>query len=148
MKSFIITAVAVCAIIITSACKTTTTPQSKEQIAATDARKNNDTVRIANDSLEYEVIIIDPGFNRWLYTRAKPRGFYSEEYMRARNLQWVTEWNFRVNQPQRYGDMYQMRIDYYADIKYGYEVNYLLFNYLSFFQVSNNQRLGGLVPRD
>jgi hypothetical protein len=25
-----------------------------------------DTVRIANDALEYEVIIIDAGFNSWL----------------------------------------------------------------------------------
>jgi predicted aspartyl protease len=29
-----------------------------------------DTVRIANDALEYEVIIIDAGFNSWLVSRA------------------------------------------------------------------------------
>lgn len=149
MKTFVIAGILVALCVLMPACRTKTpTTNPDKNIAATNAKKGNDTVRIANDSLEYEVIIIDPGFNNWLYTRAKPRNFYTEDYMRARNLQWVTEWNFRVNQPQRYGDMYQMRIDYYADIKYGYEVNYLLFNYLSYFQVANNQRLGGLVPRD
>lgn len=32
-----------------------------------------DTLRIANDSLEYEIIIIEPGFNSWLVTQP-PRG--------------------------------------------------------------------------
>ena len=36
----------------------------------------NDTVRIANDSLEYEVIIIDPGFTSWLAGRTYPRNYY------------------------------------------------------------------------
>ena len=47
----------------------------------------------------------------------------------------------------RWGDMYQMRIDYDQNINYGYEVNYLLYNYLVYFQLSNNQRLGGIVPQ-
>ena len=29
----------------------------------------NDTVRIANDSLDYEIIIIEPGFYNWLVTQ-------------------------------------------------------------------------------
>jgi hypothetical protein len=121
-----------------------TSSPGKNLIGPTD----NDTVRIANDSLEYEVIIIDPGFNNWLYSRAKPRGFYGQPYMENRNRFWVTEWNNRVLNPQRYGDMYQMRIDYSPTIDYGYEVNYLLFNYLVYFQNANNQRLGGVLPRD
>lgn len=117
-------------------------------VAHTAAPQKGDTVRIANDSLEYEVIIIDAGFNTWLASRAKPRGFYGEPYLKTHNRLWVTEWNFRVNQPQRYGDMYMMQIDYRPDINYRYEVNYLLYNYLVYFQINNNQRLGGLVPRD
>ena len=38
----------------------------------------NDTVRIANDELEYEVIIIDPGFSTWLNSTALPRNYYSQ----------------------------------------------------------------------
>lgn len=107
----------------------------------------NDTVRIANDSLEYEVIIIDPGFNSWLASRAKPRGFYGQPYLENKNRLWVNEWNNRAMNPQRFGELYQMQIDYRPQINYGYEVNYLLYNYLVFFQVSNNQKLGGIIPQ-
>jgi hypothetical protein len=149
MKGFIITGIIATLCVLIPGCRTNQqSAKSNDDIATTITKKGSDTIRIANDSLEYEVIIIDPGFNNWLYSRAKPRGFYSEEYLRGRNIPWVTEWNLRVTQPMRYGDMYQMQIDYRADIKYGYEVNYLLFNYLSYFQIANNQRLGALVPRD
>ncbi|MBF0693570.1 MAG: hypothetical protein IR153_00760 [Flavobacterium sp.] len=111
--------------------------------AATSA---GDTIRIANDSLEYEVIIIDPGFNSWLATRAFPRNYYSLNYLENKNKIWVSEFNNRVVQPQRFGDLYQMRIDYQPQIRYGYEVNYLLYNYLVYFQNTNRQRLGGNVP--
>lgn len=107
----------------------------------------NDTIRIANDSLEYEVIIIDPGFNSWLASRARPRGYYGQPYLENKNRLWVMEWNNRVLSPQRYGDMYPMSIDYQSTIDYGYEVNYLLYNYLVYFQITNRQKLGGIVPQ-
>ncbi|MCO6149371.1 DUF6146 family protein [Flavobacterium sp. NRK1] len=107
----------------------------------------NDTVRIANDSLEYEIIIIDPGFNSWLVSRARPRGYYNQPYLENKNRLWVMEWNTRVMSPQRFGDMYQMTIDYSPRIDYGYEVNYLLYNYLVYFQVTNRQKFGGIVPQ-
>lgn len=106
----------------------------------------SDTVRIANDSLEYEIIIIDPAFNGWLYSRAQPRGYYGENYLKNKNRFWVTEWNIRANNPMQYGDLYQMSINYDPKIEYGYEVNYLLYNYLVYFQNTNNQRLFGVVP--
>ena len=106
----------------------------------------NDTVRIANDSLEYEVIIIDAGFSSWLAGRAYPRNFYSQTYFEAKNRLWVNEWNIRVGNPMRYGDMYGQRIDYEPNINYGYEVNYLLYNYLVYFQNVTRQKLGGHVP--
>lgn len=153
MKVLITSVCIIAACVFFPACRTgnqNVTAEPKATVAATDnqqAKAHKDTVRIANDSLEYEVIIIDPGFNTWLYSRAKPRGYYGESYMRSRNIQWTIEWNIRARQA-RYADMYQMQIDYSPNINYGYEVNYLLFNYLSYFQITNNQRLGGLVPRD
>lgn len=106
----------------------------------------NDTVRIANDELEYEVLIFDPGFNTWLQSVAKPRNYYSQQYLEQKNRIWVIEWNRRAMQP-RYAELYQTNIDYQQQIDYGYEVNYLLYNYLVYFQNANNQRLGGLVPQ-
>ncbi len=118
-----------------------------EKAKTPDKSKASDQVRIANDSLEYEVIIIDSGFNSWLASTAKPRKFYSESYLEGRNQIYVNEWNSRVNQPQRYSpDLYGMRIDYSPNIHYGYEVNYLIYNYMVYFQITNKQQFGGFVP--
>lgn len=108
----------------------------------------NDTVRISNDSLEYEVIIVDPGFTSWLITQARPRQFYGLDYLENKNRMFVTEWNNRVMQPQRYSpDLYEMRINYDWNIKYGYEVNYMIYNYLVYFQNKYKQRFSGYVPQ-
>lgn len=112
-----------------------------------DTPKPSDVVRIANDSLEYEVLIIDTGFNSWLAGHAKPRKYYSETYLESKNQIYVSEWNSRAMQPQRYRGLYEMRIDYDPNIHYGYEVNYLIYNYMVYFQLTNNQQLAGVVPR-
>jgi hypothetical protein len=110
--------------------------------------KKTDTIRIANDLLEYEVIIIDSGFNTWLNSQAKPRGFYTEEYLEERNQIYAAEWNNRAMQPQKYNsELYEMQINYKYNIHYGYEVNYLIYNYFIYFQITNKQPLSGFVPR-
>lgn len=107
-----------------------------------------DTVRIANDKLEYEIIIIEPGFNSWMLGRAKPEGYYSQEFLENRNRLYVTEWNNRVLQPQRYNpNLYEMRIDYSPNIDYGYEVNYKLYYYFTYFQLEYKQKLSIFTPR-
>lgn len=113
-----------------------------------NSTKTSDTIRIANDSLEYEVIIIDVGFNSWLYSQARPRGFYSESYLENRNRIYVNEWNNRARQPLRYNpNLYEMQINYDFNIHYGYEVNYLIYNYFIYFQLTYKQQLAGFVPR-
>ena len=108
----------------------------------------NDTVVIANDELEYEIIIIDPGFNPWLISRARPEGYYSQSFLENRNYLYVTEWNQRVLQPSRFNpNLYEMQIDYSPQIDYGYKVNYKLYNYFIYFQLTYKQRLGPFIPR-
>ncbi|MDT0676843.1 DUF6146 family protein [Autumnicola musiva] len=109
------------------------------------ANAENDTVRIANDSLEYEIIIIEPGFNLFINSIAKPEGYYSQQYLETKNSQLVTEYNSRVRQPQRYNpSLYVNEINYERQIDYGYEVNYLLYNYFVYFSRQYNQRF--IVP--
>lgn len=115
----------------------------KKSIVASDSTvsSKNDTIRIANDSLQYEIIIIEPGFEAWLTTQ-RPRNFYSLIFLENRNIKFVTEWNNRVAQPWRFDPiLYDMRIDYFSYIHYGYEVNYLLYHYFLFFQSRYKQRL-------
>ena len=126
-------------------CNSSKSAVKKPSISNTVAQ---DTVRIANDSLEYEILIIEPGFNSWLASTAKQEGFYSQEYLENRNRIYVVEWNQRVLQPQRYNpNLYELQIDYNPNINYGYEVNYKLYNYFIYFQLTYNQRLGTFVPR-
>ena len=136
-------------VVIGSSCGST-----KEAITVSDeeklafAKQEGDTIKIASDDIEYEIIIIEPGFNFWLQSIAKPEGYYTQSYLENRNKIYVTEWNQRVLQPFRYDpSLYELQIDYSSNIDYGYEVNYKLFNYFIYFQRKYNQRLGPFLPR-
>ena len=127
---------------------------TKQAISVTDEEKaafsqtEGDTITIRDDKTEYEIIIIEPGFNIWLASIAKPEGYYSQNFMENRNQIMVLEWNQRVLQPARYNpNLYEMQIDYSRQIDYGYEVNYKLYNYFIYFQRKYNQRLGPFIPR-
>ncbi len=99
-------------------------------------------VVIANDSLEYEIIIIDIGFNLYLNTVAKPAGFYSQNYLENKNIFYVFEWNNRVRNPQSYNpNIYENTIEYNQNIDYGYDVNYKLYNYFKFAQQKYHMKL-------
>jgi Family of unknown function (DUF6146) len=124
----------------------------KTKSIATNQTPNSiigDTVRIANKEIEYEVTIIDPGYASWLNGRALPRGYYSESYLENKNFFYVTEWNRRVLQPMLFDpNLYEMQINYDRNIHYGYEVNYLIYNYMVYFQNTYKQQLFGVVrPR-
>lgn len=109
---------------------------------------DNDTVSISSDETDYEIIIIEPGFNVWLSSRARPRGFHSQQWLESRNALLVQAWNQRNLQPSVYDpNLYELRIDYDTRTDYGYDVNYKLYNYFLYFQLKYNQRLTSFVPR-
>ncbi|GAA0759372.1 DUF6146 family protein [Psychroflexus lacisalsi] len=106
-----------------------------------DDSSQNDTIRIANDSLEYEIIIFEPGFNTWLVTQ-KPRGYYNLNYLEQRNRIFVINYNQRVLNPFQYDpNLYPQQINYEYNVDYGYEVNYLLYFYFVYFQQEYGQKL-------
>ena len=143
MKKLLFIGLVLAFLIGCSATKSGVTSDKKDNIA-----KTSDTLRIANDDLEYEVIIIETGFNSWLVSTARPRGYYTESYLESRNQIYVQEWNSRAMQPSRYNpDLYEMQINYDRQTHYGYEVNYLIYNYFIYFQLHYKQQLAGFVPR-
>lgn len=136
------------ALIVTS-CSTNKaiTDISEKERAAFNATEGEPVV-IANDSIEYEITIIDPGFYTWLNSIAMPRGYYTKQFMKQRNDVYVMNWNQRVLMPTEFNpQLYLFPIDYNPQIDYGYEVNYQLFNYFIYFQRKYNQRLGPFYPR-
>ena len=125
------------ALVILSACnisKSTTSDKSST------AKLNivNDTT--PKDSVEYELIIIDPGFDTWLSVYAKPINFYDQKYYESKNLFFVNEWNSRYNRGVR-PDLYSSYIDYVPGIDYGLELNYKLYNYFLYFEKTNGVNL-------
>ncbi len=99
----------------------------------------SDTLVAANDSLQYELIVLDPGFESWLVSR--PVGLHSNEYYRQKNIQYVQEWNARYMSPMRYGGLYSVYIDYSPFVEYDIDLNYRLYNYFLFFENKNRVKL-------
>jgi hypothetical protein len=96
-----------------------------------------DTVRA--DSVEYELIVIDPGFESWIATKP-PKQFYSKEYYEQKNNLDVIEWNTRFLSAGNSG-LYDSYINYSPDIDYGLDLNYMLYYYFRFFEEKNKTRL-------
>jgi len=96
-----------------------------------------------DDSLIYELYIIDAGFESWLISKAKPLGYHSQPYLESWNRRYVAEWNYRYTGGQN-PDVIESSIDYLDHINYGLELNYKLYNY--FVYVENELKLQ-LLPR-
>lgn len=93
-------------------------------------------VTIANDSLEYDIVIVDIGFDHYLNTIAKPMNFYSQTYYEQKNRLYVTAWNQRVRTSRtgKWSQVFENEIDYDVKINYGIELNYKLYNYFKFVE--------------
>lgn len=100
--------------------------------------QNQDTSSLSfekNDEDEYDIIVLDTQYDMYLNSIAKPMNFYSEDYYRNKNIQYVEEWNNRVSQPHRYDpNFYSMRIDYNPTVNYGIKLEYKLYNFFQFIQ--------------
>ena len=108
---------------------------SPKKTTIQDTKLPEEAVRIANDSLEYEIIIFDVGFETYLNTIAKPDWYYTQEYLETKNRFYITEWNIRANNPRMYNpSIYENQINYDFNIDYGLEVNYKLYNYFKFVE--------------
>jgi hypothetical protein len=105
--------------------------------------KSNDTLRIANEELEYEILIIEPGFDSWIVTQP-PLEFHGIGFLESKNRSFVSDYNNRVRNPQRYSTiLYSQEINYDLSAHYGLEVNYLLYNYFVYFQQKYKQKFIG-----
>lgn len=126
----------------------------EKEVVLTEKEKelfeNTDTTKETSEETgsEYDIIIMDLGFNQWLTRIAQPKGYYSQSFMENRNYIYVLEWNRRILEPQVYDpQLYELPINYEYNIDYGYDVNYQLYNYFIYFQRRYKQRLGPFLPR-
>lgn len=125
--------------ILIYSCTSSSNTTNSSSLVSTNA--SNDTIKIANEELEYEILIIETGFESWLVTQ-KPMWYYSNNTLAIKNQFYVVEWNQRVLQPFVYSpSLYEMQINYNPVVDYGIEVNYKLYMYFQFFQQKYKQKL-------
>lgn len=85
------------------------------------------------DSVSYELIVLDPGFESWFITNSKPSWYYTQEYFEHWNQQYVNAWNYH-HQGGRYSRILEGYIDYQPQVDYGLELNHKLFYYFQYVQ--------------
>lgn len=95
---------------------------------------------IDNDSTEYSLIVLDPGYEFYLATQPSAN-FHSQQYFESWNQQYVTEWNARHRSPLQYGGFYETEINYNSREDYGLELNYRLYYYFQFIKEKYGIRL-------
>jgi hypothetical protein len=103
----------------------------------TERKEKADTLKV--DSLQYELVILDPGFDSWLATQP-PRDFYSNDYYASKNRLYVSEWNQRYMTSRR-KDLYESYIDYNPNVNYDIDLNYRLYYYFRYFEEMNHVKL-------
>lgn len=98
------------------------------------SQNEKDTLAISeNDSTEYEITIIELGFDNWMLTNAKPRWYHTKEYYENKNQFFVSDWNNRVISSM-HRPPFEYQIDYNPNTDYGLEVNYQLYWYFKFME--------------
>ena len=100
------------------------------------------------DSTEYDLVIIDAGFQSWFDLNRKPIWYYTEDYLAIWNRQYVIAWNEKVRDPlsiQRNADNpFMLEIDYRPTIDYGIDLNYKLYHYFKYVE----ETWGKILPYD
>ena len=109
-------------VLVLAACGT----QKQLQIKAVDAEA-------ADDSVSYELIVLDPGFESWFVAHSKPDWYHSQDYYENWNRQYVTAWNHK-SMWTRYSQLLDGQINYETDVDYGLEINHKLFYYFQYVE--------------
>jgi hypothetical protein len=86
-----------------------------------------------SDSVEYELIIFDPGFESWYVSYSKPTWYHSQTYYETWNKQYVIAWNAKAINP-RFGRYFESTIEYDPFTDYGLELNHRLFYYFQYVE--------------
>ena len=100
------------------------------KLAGVDIKNKEDK---ASDTVEYELIIFDTGFDTWYVSHSKPTWYHSQDYYETWNKQYVTFWNSKAMSPNLY-KFFDTVIDYNPGIDYGLELNHKLFYYFQYVE--------------
>ncbi|KOH47144.1 hypothetical protein NC99_00440 [Sunxiuqinia dokdonensis] len=105
--------------------------------AACSTPKNIQLKEVAEDdekdSVSYELIVLDPGFESWFITYSRPSWYHSQSYYENWNQQYVNAWNYHSIW-RRNSQLLEGQINYEPRIDYGLEINHKLFYYFQYVE--------------
>ena len=105
--------------------------------AACSTPKNIQLKEVAEDdekdSVSYELIVLDPGFESWFITYSRPSWYHSQSYYENWNQQYVNAWNYHSIW-RRNSQLLEGQINYEPLIDYGLEINHKLFYYFQYVE--------------
>lgn len=108
---------------------------STNHVFAQENKEDSTSIIInSEDSVEYELLVFDSRFESYLATVPHSKNFYSNEYYRNWNIQYCSEWNRRHENPFKYGDIYETKINYDPSVDYGIDLNFKLYYYFQYFE--------------
>lgn len=93
--------------------------------------KTEDKAIISTDSSEYELVILDLGFESWFATHNLLAAAHSKEYYKNWNERYILEWNRLYLKGHPY---FENLIDFSPMEDYGFDVNYKLYHYFLFVE--------------
>lgn len=87
---------------------------------------------------EYDLVVMDPGFDYWMNTNPIRIDHYSNEYLQSVNARYVQEWNRRYMLGDKDVNSY---IEYESSKQYNKDFNFKLFMYFKYFEETTGKKL-------
>lgn len=113
-------------------------PTACGSVSGPGGKTQGDNILTKNqDGEEYELIIIDSGFDRWFSMNRRPVNYHSLTYYEQQNARYAQVWNERVNQQGAYRRAdypFESYVNYDPTENYGLELNYKLFYYFKYIE--------------
>jgi len=107
-----------------------------------DTSKTSGSLALSSqDSTEYDIIIIDPGFDQWYLLNYNEAKDHSNEYYRNQNLIAVSDWNDYYRR-DKFSQVVDSHIFYEPQTDYGIEVNRKLYWYFEYVKEKYGIKLG------
>ncbi len=102
---------------------------SKKQVVMVQVKD----ATVAEDSIEYELVVFDAEFETWYLMRSGKALERSNNYYMNWNRQYINAWNHKA-MTGRYGNLFNSTIDIDPNKDYGLDINKKLFYYFIFVE--------------
>ncbi len=93
---------------------------------------------VAKEEEEYELVVLDPGFDTWYSTGWNQAKDHMISYYQYWNNQYVNDWNYRATHP-RYSSGFESIIYYDPATDYGIELERKLYYYFQWVETVQKQ---------